>query len=114
MSERERPQIVFASQNRHHSRHSRPMVREIKADKQLITNLMEMGFTKSMCKAALKKNNNNFERSLDKLLENSDPFIGVENSESSADEVDMIDERIQNANVPGVNAGSQHSQPAAQ
>lgn len=90
------------------------LVREIKADKQLITNLMEMGFTKSMCKAALKKHHNNFEKALDKLLENSDPYIGVENSESSAEEADLLDERLENFNVnprqpnPGlhVNVGS--------
>lgn len=64
--------------------------REIKADKSKIKNLMEMGFTKSMCKAALKRNNNNMDKALDKLLENSDRYIGVENSESSEDGGDEV------------------------
>ena len=80
----------------HHSSHqphglshvvrvSRPqnLVSEIKADPSLISNLMEMGFSKSQCKAALKKTNNNFEKSLDKLLENGEQFIGLENSDDS-------------------------------
>jgi hypothetical protein len=33
---------------------------------------MEMGFSKGQCKAALKKFNNNFDRSIDALLTNSD------------------------------------------
>ena len=44
----------------------------IHADKNHIKTLMEMGFSKSMCKAALKKYRNNIERSLDQLLANSD------------------------------------------
>ena len=67
-----------------HSRAANP--RTTKADPALIQNLMEMGFSKSMCKAALKRNNNNFDRALDKLLSNGDQFIGVENSEDSAEE----------------------------
>lgn len=43
---------------------------------------MEMGFSKSQCKAALKKFFNNFDRALDALLNNGDQFIGVENSDS--------------------------------
>lgn len=45
---------------------------------------MEMGFSKSMCKAALKKNKNNIDRSLDQLLSNPDQFIGVDNSNDSS------------------------------
>lgn len=45
-----------------------------------------MGFTKSMAKAALKQNGNNFEKSLDKLLTNSDQFIGLDNSDDSNEE----------------------------
>ena len=44
---------------------------------------MDMGFTKSQCKAALKKNKNNMEKSLDQLLEDGDQFIGIENSDDS-------------------------------
>lgn len=44
----------------------------IKADPEKIQTLMEMGFTKSQCKAALKRNNNNVDRCIDKLLENGD------------------------------------------
>jgi hypothetical protein len=33
---------------------------------------MEMGFSKSQCKAALKANKNNIERALEKLLANGD------------------------------------------
>lgn len=42
-----------------------------------------MGFSKSQCKAALKANKNNLERALEKLLANSDQYIGIENSEDS-------------------------------
>ena len=42
-----------------------------------------MGFTKSQCKAALKQNGNNFDKALDKLLNNGDAFIGIENSDDS-------------------------------
>lgn len=45
---------------------------------------MEMGFTKSMCKAALKKCRNHIDRSLDQLLTNPDQFIGVDNSDDSS------------------------------
>ena len=63
---------------------------------------MEMGFTKSMCKAALKRHNNNMDRALDKLLENSDPYIGVENSESSDEEADLNDVEEQNIESRGL------------
>ena len=59
----------------------------IKADPEKIETLMAMGFTKSQCKAALKRNNNNIDRCIDKLLENGDQFIGVENSDDSGDGV---------------------------
>ena len=48
--------------------------------------MMDMGFTKSQCKAALKQNGNNFDKALDKLLTNGDAFIGIENSDDSADD----------------------------
>ena len=48
-----------------------------------IQTLMEMGFSKSQCKAALKSNKNNLERALEKLLANGDQFIGIENSDDS-------------------------------
>jgi len=54
----------------------------------MIKTLMEMGFTKSQCKAALKQNKNNLERCIDKLLTNGDQFIGLENSDESDDGVD--------------------------
>ena len=47
--------------------------------------LMDMGFSKSMCKAALKKYNNNMDKALDKLLNDGDQFIGVDNSDDSGD-----------------------------
>jgi uncharacterized UBP type Zn finger protein len=56
----------------------------IHADKNHIKTLMEMGFSKAMCKAALKKNRNNIDRSLDQLLTNPDQFIGVDNSNDSS------------------------------
>lgn len=59
----------------------------IKAKPEFIAQLMDMGFSKSQCKAALKKNNNNIERCLDQLLDNGDQFIGIENSDDSADEI---------------------------
>ena len=62
-------------------------IAEARADPGLIARLMEMGFSKSMCKAALKKNGNSFERALDKLLENPDPYIGVERSDSEGEQI---------------------------
>ena len=56
----------------------------IRADKNHLKTLMEMGFSKSMCKAALKKYKNNIERSLDQLLANPDQFVGVDNSNDSS------------------------------
>ena len=46
---------------------------------------MEMGFSRSQCKAALKDNRNNFERALDKLLTNGEQYIGVEDSDDSGE-----------------------------
>jgi len=60
----------------------------VRADPDMIKTLMEMGFTKSQCKAALKQNKNNLERCIDKLLTNGDQFIGLENSDESDDGVD--------------------------
>ena len=51
--------------------------REHKPKPEHIEQLMEMGFSKSQCKAALKKNHNKVDRALDKLLQNPDQFIGV-------------------------------------
>ena len=51
-----------------------------------MTTMMDMGFSKSQCKAALKQNGNNFDKALDKLLTNGDAFIGIENSDDSGDE----------------------------
>jgi len=53
----------------------------IKADEGKVKQLMEMGFTKPMCKAALKKHRNNVDRALDNLLMNGDEFIGAADSE---------------------------------
>lgn len=72
-----RAQLQPSAQRRHN------IVQEVKANKDLIKQLMDMGFSKSMCKAALKRHNNNLEKSLDKLLENCERYIGVENSEDS-------------------------------
>lgn len=60
----------------------------VQADPELVKTLMEMGFTKSQCKAALKMNKNNLDRCIDKLLTNGDQFIGLENSDDSGDDVD--------------------------
>ena len=57
--------------------------RRAKADPALIKTMMDMGFSKSQCKASLKQNGNNFDRALDKLLNNGDQYIGVENSDDS-------------------------------
>lgn len=54
----------------------------------MISTLMDMGFTKSQCKAVLKQTKNDLEKSLDKLLNNGDAYIGLENSDDSADEGD--------------------------
>ena len=54
----------------------------------MITTLMDMGFTKSQCKAVLKQCKNDLEKSLDKLLNNGDAYIGLENSDDSAEEGD--------------------------
>jgi hypothetical protein len=90
-------QIIFGERNmlgmaghpgHGHAVFSRPAhISEARADPGLIARLMEMGFSKSMCKAALKKNGNNFERALDKLLENPDPYIGVEKSDSEEEQM---------------------------
>lgn len=61
----------------------------VQADPELVKTLMEMGFTKSQCKAALKMNKNNLDKCIDKLLTNGDQFIGLENSDDSGDEVDQ-------------------------
>ena len=58
-------------------------VSRVRADPGLVQNLMEMGFSRSQCKAALKDNRNNFERALDKLLNNGEQYIGVEDSDDS-------------------------------
>lgn len=55
---------------------------------------MEMGFTKSQCKAALKRNKNDVERCIDKLLTNGDQFIGIENSDDSDGGVDQNQQQI--------------------
>ena len=47
---------------------------------------MDMGFSRSQCKAALKRNHNNVERALDKLLENGDQYIGIDDSDGEDDE----------------------------
>lgn len=47
---------------------------------------MDMGFSRSQCKAALKKFRNNIDRALDALLMNGEQFIGVDNSEDSGEE----------------------------
>lgn len=62
--------------------------RRVKADPSMISTLMDMGFTKSQCKAVLKQTKNDLEKSLDKLLNNGDAYIGLENSDDSADEGD--------------------------
>lgn len=64
-----------------------------------------MGFSKSMCKAALKKNNNNMDKALDKLLENCERFIGIENSESSDEAVDDPSNAENNRNLPNSSNG---------
>ena len=62
--------------------------RRVKADPSMISTLMDMGFTKSQCKAVLKQTKNDLEKSLDKLLNNGEAYIGLENSDDSADEGD--------------------------
>ena len=57
----------------------------------MITTLMDMGFTRSQCKAALKQNRNDLEKSLDKLLTNGDAYIGIENSDDSGNEASQAD-----------------------
>lgn len=52
----------------------------------MITTLMDMGFSKSQCKAVLKQTKNDLEKSLDKLLTNGDAYIGIENSDDSGEE----------------------------
>ena len=47
-----------------------------------------MGFSRSQCKAALKRHRLNVEVALDKLLENSDRFIGVDSD--SEDEESLL------------------------
>mmetsp|Transcript_16951 Transcript_16951/g.28701 ORF Transcript_16951/g.28701 Transcript_16951/m.28701 type:complete len:174 (-) Transcript_16951:127-648(-) len=64
----------------------------VHADPSMVQQLADMGFTKSQCKAALKKFNNNMERSLDQLLNNGSQFIGLENSDDSIDQ-ELIDEQ---------------------
>lgn len=68
-----------------------------------------MGFTKSMCKAALKKNNNNMDKALDKLLENCERFIGVENSESSEEAHEEPNHGEDNRNLPNLTNGPRMS-----
>jgi uncharacterized UBP type Zn finger protein len=52
----------------------------------MIKTLMDMGFSKSQCKAVLKQTKNDLEKSLDKLLTNGDAYIGIENSDDSGGE----------------------------
>ena len=56
----------------------------VNADPGKVQQLMEMGFSKAMCKAALKKHKNNVDRALDNLLTNGDEFIGVNDSDSDS------------------------------
>ena len=49
----------------------------------MITTLMDMGFSRSQCKAVLKQTKNDLDKSLDKLLTNGDAYIGIENSDDS-------------------------------
>mmetsp|Transcript_7697 Transcript_7697/g.11934 ORF Transcript_7697/g.11934 Transcript_7697/m.11934 type:complete len:82 (+) Transcript_7697:1529-1774(+) len=66
--------------------------RQFHADPNLVTQLMEMGFTKAQCKAALKKTKNNMERALDQLLNNGDQFLGLDNSNDSVDQ-ELVEEQ---------------------
>ena len=45
---------------------------------------MDMGFAKSICKTALKKNRNNLEKSLEQLISNPNQFVGIDNSDDSS------------------------------
>ena len=59
----------------------------------MISTLMDMGFTRSQCKAVLKQTKNDLDKSLDKLLTNGDAYIGIENSDDSGDEGGGVDSR---------------------
>lgn len=54
----------------------------------MISTLMDMGFSRSQCKAVLKQTKNDLEKSLDKLLNNGEAYIGLENSDDSDDNND--------------------------
>jgi len=53
----------------------------------MIATLMDMGFSRSQCKAVLKQTRNDLDKSLDKLLTNGEAYIGIENSDDSGEEV---------------------------
>ena len=95
-------------------RHQGPQ--RVRADPDAIKTLMEMGFTKSQCKAALKMNKNNIERCIDKLLTNGDQFIGLENSDSDDDVDDnqrqLHDQILSEQNARGAESKNE-SQPSS-
>jgi hypothetical protein len=95
-------------------RHQGPQ--RVRADPDAIKTLMEMGFTKSQCKAALKMNKNNIERCIDKLLTNGDQFIGLENSDSDDDVDDnqrqLHDQILSEHNARGAESKNE-SQPSS-